>query len=741
MILRLVAVPLASMLLLSAAARASSPTAWEMTSYSDFLSGRLSGVSLTADGRLTPAPKLETVFDTEQPIIWSVVQAPDGALYVATGHRGRVYRADPAGKASLLWQADQPEVFALALDSKGVLYAGTSPDGKIYRIENGKAEVYFNPDAKYIWALAFGRDGALYAGTGDNGRVYRITAAGKGDIYYETGQSHVTSLAFDSQGRLLAGSEPNGILYRITARDKAFALYDADLPEIRAIVPLPDGSIYVAALGGSLSRRPLGGVRPTRSVPAGASVGTASATVTVEAQGGIEVQPKSATPKPAATTAIPQVTPTVEISGVEKSAIYRISPDNTVETLWISKEENVYDLVVSDGRIVFATDGQGRIYRLAPSGGATLVTETNEGEVTRLLETSSGLIAAAGDTGKLFRLGAQPAATGSFEAPVHDASSAALWGKLSWQGDFPNGSRIAFRTRSGNSFRPDSTWSDWSAPLTDPQGSPITSPNARYVQWKAEFTGGATLDAVSLAYLPQNTPPVVRSVSVTTQLTVAAAKTTTQTQSTSAYSITVSDTGDSSSTASSGTPTQNLTRPGAQQLQISWQAEDPDGDRLVYSVYFRPEGEHQWLKLKSELTDNTYAIDADSFADGKYLFRVVASDNPANPPATAREDEAVSSPTLIDQTPPAVTISAPRRSGAQAEVAVEAVDATSPLRRAEYSLDAGQWVPMAPTEGILDSRRESFVIHLDKLSPGEHLLVVRALDSASNAGLAKMILH
>ena len=64
-----------------------------------------------------------------------------------------------------------------------------------------------------------------------------VTSAGAGELYYDTGQSHVTGLAVDAQGRLLAGTEPNGILYRISAKDKAFVLYDASLPEIRAIIP------------------------------------------------------------------------------------------------------------------------------------------------------------------------------------------------------------------------------------------------------------------------------------------------------------------------------------------------------------------------------------------------------------------------------------------------------------------------------------------------------------------------
>ena len=92
-------------------------------------------------------------------------------------------------------------------------------------------------------------------GAGNPANIYRVDKTGKAETYYETGQSHVTALAFDSHGNVLAGTEPNGILYRISAKDKAFVLYNANLPEIRSIVPMPDGTIYAAALGGSIANR------------------------------------------------------------------------------------------------------------------------------------------------------------------------------------------------------------------------------------------------------------------------------------------------------------------------------------------------------------------------------------------------------------------------------------------------------------------------------------------------------
>lgn len=725
-------------LLLNAAAFGATTTTWEMNGYQDFLRGRLNGLSLTRDGRLTLGPKLETVFASDQPQIWSVAQGLDGSLYLGTGNRGRLYKIDPAGKSTLLWTADQPEIFAVTVDSKGVVYAGTSPDGKVYRIVNGKASEYFAPAAHYIWALKFAADGTLFVATGDEGKIFHVTSAGHGEVYYETGQQHVTCLANDREGRLLAGSEPNGILYRITAQNKAFVLYDANLPEIRSIVPGPDGAIYAAALGGSIARRT--GAAPNPGANPGTMLSAPAMSITVtDAQGGLNPNPKPEAPKPAAAVTQPVVAqPTVgDYSGVEHSALYKIHPDNTVETLWSSKEENAYDLVLQGGDLIFITDTQGRIYRLDRDRKATLIAQAEEGEATRLVESSNGLIAATGNLGKILRLGSQPGSSGWFESPVHDAGTVARWGRLFWRGESTG---VAFRTRTGNSIRPDATWSEWSAPITDLTHSNVSSPNARYIQWRAEMSSDkAALDSVTIAYLPQNTPPVIRSVNVSAQ--PAAAKAAAQNTSAAAgsYAITVTDTGEASSPA--GTQSQTVSRASGSQIQISWQADDPDGDRLIYNLYFRGEDEREWKLLRANMTENTYLLDGDVFADGRYFFRVTASDRPSNPVEFAREAELVSAPVLIDNTPPLVTAGPPQRTGSAAEFEVDAEDRASMLRRCEYSVDAGPWSPVEAADGVTDSNRERFNIRVVNLTPGEHLVVVRVYDSAGNAGLAKVVIR
>ena len=725
---------------------AGSSSVWESNTYSDFLKGRFHGVSLTRDGRLTLAPRLETAAETGEAGVWSLVTAADGAVYFSTGHRGRVYRWKAGEKPAVLWSAPQPEVFALALDSRGVLFAGSSPDGKIYKIENGKAAEFFDPGEKYIWALAAAPDGSLYAATGQNGRVWRVSPAGQGEIWYETGQTHVTALAFDAKGRLLAGTEPNGILYRIEGKNRAFVLYDSSLPEIRAIVPAADGSVYVAAMGGAYARRQAQAAGAAASQQ-GAGIVTTTITVSADAdaaQRGIDLQPKPEPPKPAAAAPeTPPPAPSLDLSA-EKSAVYRIYPDNLVEPLWSSKEENVYDLVVRGSDLYFSTDSSGRIYRLSPDLKAALLVETREGETTRLAEAAGSLFAATSNQGKLYRLNGAAAQTGTYESPVHDAGNTARWGRLEWRGEIHSG-KLSFQTRSGNSSRPDATWSEWSEPVTDPARNAVSSPNSRFIQWRVEITPGngpaPVIDSVAVSYQPQNGRPVVRSIQVTPQWTAVQAKPAAPSQPASvAYSITVTDSGDAGQSTSSGTPTQTVSRSGMQQLYLSWQADDPDGDTLLYSLYYRGEDEREWKLLKADIRENTFQQEAEVFADGRYFFRVVASDRLANSPQAARESDLVSPPVLIDQTPPRVRILDPRRQGQEWLLEIRAEDAASPVRRAEYSVNGGPWTGLEAADGITDGREEAFSLRLPA-EGGERSVVVRAFDAAGNPGLARVVLR
>lgn len=729
---------------------AATSTSWETSSFDGFLKGTLTNLSLTSDGVLKPSPATKWNAQLGQPALWSLAAGPNGSVFVSTGHRGRVYQVDANGKSTVYWSADQPEVFALATDAKGDLYAGTSPNGAVFRIRNGKAEEFFRPQAKYIWALRFGSDGALYVGTGDQGRVYRIDGSGKGELYYETGQSNVTMLGQGPKGHLLAGTEPNGLLYEISAAKQGAIVLDAKLPEIRAAATRADGTIFVAAMGGSLAKRP--GMVTAIPGTSGAAVVAATPTVVTvtEAHDSSSANPTQApgdVNKPGASkesvtstiTTAPS-SPVTDLSGVDKSTIYQINPDHTVEELRTSKEDNVYDLYLDGDDLVFSTDVRSRVYRLSLNRKTTLVLETGDGEATRLLPSSGGLWVGTSSPARVTALATSASKTAAYESQAHDARTVARWGRLSWQ---PQGaSGLVFRTRTGNSPRPDTTWSNWSDPIRDAQTALITSPNARFIQWRAEWTGvGSTdLEKVTVPFLPQNTPPIVRNINVTSVTTTNPAKTNTAT-STAAYTVTVTESGETPVATASGTTSQTISRSSGTQTQINWQAEDPDQDKLLYSLYFRGEEEKEWKLIRRNFFENTILLDPDVLADGRYFFRVVASDQPSNAPQYTKQAELVSNPVLIDNTPPLVTSGAPRRNGATVDIDVTAEDKTSSLKRCEYSLDAGTWQPLEAVDGVTDSPKEQFHLQLDNLRPGEHMIVFRVYDTADNAGLVKVVVR
>ena len=327
------------------------------------------------------------------------------------------------------------------------------------------------------------------------------------------------------------------------------------------------------------------------------------------------------------------------------------------------------------------TDAQGRIYRIdarrsaslraepgrADSGNgtsstgnaqdATLIAQANESDATRLVASQRGIFAAMGSAAKLVRLDATATAGGWFESPVHDSGAVARWGRILVDRYFAN-QGVTFRTRTGNSARPDSTWSDWAAvtstaPITT--SAAIASPNARFIQWRAEVSRTPPpRSQASVWRTYRRTPRPPFAASACRRRSASPATKAASASSSTAYSITVTDTAATPPRPRARRP-RRFRRPSGQQMQVSWQADDPDGDKLAYTLYFRGEDERDWKLLRANMSENTYPLDADALADGRYYFRVVASDRPSNAADQARQTELVSAPVLIDNTPPVVT--------------------------------------------------------------------------------------
>jgi len=711
------------------------PQFWEIRMYDEFRKGKLTNLSLTSDDELILAPRFDMVFNTEQTLVWSAVADSKGNVYLGTGHDGKVFKVDAGGKGALVVDLAELDVLALAVDRNDVLYAATSPDGKVYKIENGAAKEFFDPKAKYIWSLVFDKQGRLLVGTGDKGIIYRVTPDGKGNPFYDTDETHIISMAVDKDGNLIAGGDPKGYIYRISPEGKAFVLYDSGMREIHAIAVAPNGTIYASAMAGEPNV-------PSASSPVSATnSGTSQPTITVTVN---EAEPPQDIQVIEPLEPVSSDTPRSQTrkggsDANSQSTVLEILPDGVVNTIWRSRDEMVFSVLPRDGKLLFSTGTKGRIYSLEGPKSTTLLLESTEEQTTRLLDVGNRIYATSSNVGKLFRIGDALATSGTYESTVKDTDSVSSWGKVSWKSG--TGDSIEVSTRTGNTGAPDKTWSDWQ--LADASGA-VSSPKARFIQWKAVLNSNGTrsprLSSVKIPYLQQNFRPEITNIDVLPSGVLLQ-----KTPINTGNNFNPNDPATIRANARAGQPKvqplppRRVPQRGSQSFQ--WNATDKNQDTLVYDIYYRADNERTWKVLKRDLDDNFYTISSDTLPDGTYVVRIVASDQPSNPPDLTLRGEMESRPFIIDNTPPVVTMTLDRLENKRARVAIEAADQTSTLTQAEVAIDTGDWRPVFPKDGIIDSKSESFSYLSGELTSGEHVIAFRVYDQNDNAGMGKLVVR
>jgi hypothetical protein len=713
------------------AVHAALPTFWQVSTEAEFLRGEVENLSIDAFGRLTLGPTSTPLYEPSAPFIWTVITAPDGNVYAGSGNDGAVYRIDPAGRRSVFFDAEELEVHALALAPNGGVYVGTSPEGKIFKVDaSGKGAVFFDPPDRYIWSLVVDGTGNVFAATGDSGStskqgvIYKISADGTGAPFYATKATHAMTLAFDREGRLLAGTESPGRVFRIDATGRPFVLLDSSYNEIHSLRLDAAGNIYATAVSGRGAGGGGGTATPSEpgpALPLTPSVSTEVTVVAIADTASLSSQ-VSSTPPPR--------------QGPAAGAVFRISPDGAWDLIWESREDTPYDVAIEPGgSVLVATGNKGKIYRLSGDPlQPTLVVRANAQQVTTLLTDRGGqVLFATSNPGKLFRLSANRADKGTYTSDVRDAQTVAAWGTIKWQVSAAAGTAVDIATRSGNTRTPDETWSDWSAPYADREGSPMTSPRARYLQWRAVLSATGTdaplLTSVTAAYLPRNIRPRVTGITIHPPGTVFQRPFPTDPEI-AGFDGDVSDRR-AAQTQAGGSPSlgRRIYQKGL--LTFLWRAEDDNRDELSYDVSYRREGETAWKALKRGLVDGILVWDTTSVPNGRYMVRIVASDALSNSPATTLTGAMESASFDIDNTPPVITVVSVRRDGARAIITFEIRDEHSAVQKADYSLEGDRWLAMYPKDGIADSRFEQFELVLE----GEAAVrgvILRATDALNN---------
>jgi hypothetical protein len=730
---------------------------WEQSKFDDLSKGTATGVAIRSVGGLELAPAVKALSTTPSTYIWSIAADQSGNLYAATGAPARVYRITPQGQSTTIFEPQELQVQALAVDKSGILYAATNPDGKVYRIEpvanirlssspvsktktkieadktksasEFSASIFFDPGTKYIWDLVFDNSGNLYVATGDHGEIFRVTSKGEHSVFFKSDEAHIRALAVDAKGNLIAGSDGSGLVYQIKPDGEGFVLYSAPKKEITALAIDKAGNIYAA--GGGEKRA---GNAPTIfPSPIPAPSPTASGT----APSGMVIL------NAPSVSGLGSGIPFPGAGATGGSEIYRIAPDGSPSRIWSSAQDLVYALAFDHaGRLLAGTGNRGHIFAITAEDQFVDLLKASASQITAFAEApAGGLYVSTSNLGKVFLLGGSPASEGSYESDIFDAKVFSRWGRAEFRG----AGNVDLFARSGNVDNPDRNWSPWKP--VDLQKDPVLNvPPARFVQWKAVLHAGGvapSVDSVLLNYLPKNVAPDFDDVAV--QVGVR-------------YQPLPKPVGVPDAPATTGSTIRFDAPPPSTRdrdsIGVKWTVRDDNDDQMVYSVYYRGDGESRWLLLKDNLTDKFYSFDASLLPDGGYTIEVLASDAPSHSPGQALTSVRDSPRFEVDTTPPRIDDLKASLEGEQIHVIFHAADGFSNIKRAEYSVDAGDWQYVEPVGQLADSKSANYDFQVmvpstaisarlpeTKKMSAEDVVVVRVYDRFDNMSSAKTVIR
>lgn len=634
--------------------------------------GDLKGVSVGSDGVVRAGFTLGSQPVQDASAVFAVAQLADGSTLIGTSPNGKVYRA--VGETiSLFAETNELAVTSIIQAKNGVVYAATMPDGKIFKLSQGKADVFAKlEDVSHVWALAADKTGnGMYAATGPEGKVFHVEPSGTASVYFRTLETHLVSVAVAPNGDVYAGSSGKGQLYKITGPGRATVIGDLPGEEIKALAVANDGTLWAIANEYGELPEP-----PKRS--AGAAHNAPGPSPTSKGKPG-------------------------------KGQLHRFDATGRDERMMKNDDTHYMSLALDDkGHPYVGTGAEGRVYTVDDAHVVSLVADTDERSVGALIIGAGGKtgVIATSDPPVFHKILGKGGADAVWTSKILDATLRAHFGTISWRSTGP----VEVSYRTGGTGVPDATWSGWSNPVS---GTQPANQTARYIQVRARFSKdpNAALSEVTIPFQTENARAVITEVN-------AAAKTT----------IT-KEPAKGDVPASGGEPAKH---DGT--IKLSWKTDNPDSDQLRYRVFFKKEGQTQWidaLKPDEVLTKTELDWDTASLPEGKYRVRVEASDELSNPPEQVQKHQLESDVVLVDNTAPHID----QLAIAGRRLTAHVVDGTSPIARVELTIDGKQeWRPLGAADGVFDTQDEHVNSDVSSLvPPGAHIVVVRAFDTAGNS--------
>ncbi|HEV3119709.1 MAG TPA: hypothetical protein VGY58_21805 [Gemmataceae bacterium] len=688
---------------------------WHHHSPADYEKAQLKQTVVSNEGALRLSRQLNPLAPLDARHIWDVIEDRAGNLFVATGDEGKILKVTQDGQVSTLFTGEDSQILCLALAPDGSIYAGTGPGGNVIRIApDGTARVLYKTPESYVWSLVLDAEGRnVFAGTGPKGRIYEISAAGKARVFYATKQEHILALAMGPDGMLYAGTDKNGVVYRIDPAGKGFVVCTTPQTEVRTLAVTTDG-VYAGTSSPTRRRGASGasegGGRFSTSPAnnAGAFSASSGGDEKVKSKGnGVKMANSPSASSSSESSEKGSAAPAPGAPSNGENSVYRITPDGTVREIFREKAM-VLSVLRQDGKIFVGTGMDGQLFEVnEATKERSEIARLDHGQIQCLLHRHDGsIVLGTGDPGKLYVLEDRYASRGTVVSEVLDAKLISRWGSLRWKAETPSGTSVSIAVRSGNTPEPDDTWSAWSAEQADAEQATVTVPSARFLQYR-----------ITLATTSPLATPVVHSVALRYM---------TSNQAPEVTAITVPD-----------LDAANLDNP--KKIRFKWTATDANEDELSYTLYVRKDGWKNWVQLEEDLDRTEFEWDTTTTPSGSYRLKVVASDRKDNAPEDALIGQKISASFVVAHEAPTVTLKTAGMDGEHVVIDATATDPLVRLTSASYSINGKKWENVFPTDGLFDSKSESFRIKTDALKPGTYVVVLRVKDAAGNTGSGDLV--
>ncbi len=591
-----------------------------------------------------------------------------------------------------------PVAYSSAVGPDGAIYVGTGNDGRVFRVTAEGAKPFADTEAAVITALEW-VDGVLFAGSLPGGRIFAIDQKGAAKERAKLPDAeHIWALRYDPKKKALyAATGPNGKLFSLASAGAPQLVHDDVAEHLLCLDRDDEGRLYVGTSNGARLLRVEGTkVSVLHDFPG-------QELTALDVGGGFVAVAANEFPEPPPPPSSESTkdtgTPRLRRPKPGKGKLFRLGFDGRLDELYASDGAHISALEIEPSGLAVQVGlaQEGRVVRVSEDGSRAVWADADERQVVALHLSSKPAHFVTSDGAAVYRV-EDNARDGRWTSAALDAKFPARFGELSLRSQ----GTVRWATRSGNTETPDDSWSAWSAESAT--SGPIKSAAARFLQVRVSLVGDAQLYGLNAYYLPQNQRARLRHVRIKPP---------------------------------KPPDPKAAPPPHKSVLSLTWEADNPDDDRLRYRLFFRNEAHAAWLPMLREheiLEANTYEWETRTLPDGYYRVRVEASDEASNPPAFVTRSEVISGPLLVDNHGPA--LSGLRVQGR--ELSGVAKDALGPISLLELSLDGGPYLPIAPVDGLLDTREERFVVTLDSLEPGTHIASVRASDAANNLTAAAL---